>query len=154
MPNFAKVIPQGKSPLAEDIYGDQFAALNADSSKSEVEEADIVKASMVVHVLNDHTNVTCARRDMARMGQDFLACHAAVVQASNHTNGYDVPGFLQGTTRSTWSYGYCGIFTRTFDDVSKSNVTWTGVIDALNGILTNCKVDGKVMGTATINHGN
>lgn len=103
-PIFARAIRQGKSPSAEDIYGDQFAALNADRSKSKVEEADPIKAPMVVHVLNDYTKVTCDLRGMDRSPRS-QNCHAAVAQASNHTNGYDVPDLLQVPTRSTWSDG-------------------------------------------------
>ena len=46
----------------------------------------------------------------------------------------------------------CGITTPTFDEVSKSNVTWTNVMDALDGILSNCNVDGNVFGQAKILH--
>ena len=99
-PIFVNGIPQDKLILGGDLFGGQgstTAAVRADRSKSEVEPP-------LLHVLNDHTNVTCDLRGMARLPQNFESCHAAVVQASSHTNGHDVQGSLQESS-SFWSDG-------------------------------------------------
>ncbi|KAI4268218.1 MAG: hypothetical protein L6R38_007923, partial [Xanthoria sp. 2 TBL-2021] len=183
-PVVVRQIPHAKTPivtLTEEGQDPRLADADANKNKPQAESADPITDLEVVHVLDESTTVYCDPRSMTGLKANFEPCQAAFVKASSHSNGREFASKFWGKETHYWAgmshpklfsrppHGSqrirpnqlidlnpapCGIFTPTFDDVSNSNVTWTGVINALNGIFTKCTVDGKVLGEAAINHEN
>ncbi|KAL8863244.1 MAG: hypothetical protein Q9178_000619 [Gyalolechia marmorata] len=122
-----------------------FAAAEANRNKSLSKNEDSMPASSDVTLMNENGFVvmTCNKTGFGPKPPD---CLAASDQASIYGTLFrDERGWAYDLTLET-----CTVYTPTYDDISKSNVTWTEVIDGLKSTINICKTGDAVLGSAKI----